>query len=138
MVTISSCSRCGPNPHCGRPSWVNSPYFHIILAYWSNSTFWQLLPVWPKWPKSFLFSDYHGSTHLISILFLHFGHYSQFSRYGPSLYCLETIMSQLTLFPYNSCFLVQLDILATIPSFSRCSPNLYCLQTIMGQLTIFP
>ena len=43
-----------------------------------------------------------------------------------------------TLFPYNSCILVQLDILAIIPSFSRCGPNLYCLQTIMGQLTLFP
>ena len=25
-----------------KPSWVNSSHFHIILAFWSNSTFWPL------------------------------------------------------------------------------------------------
>lgn len=25
-----------------KPSWVNSPYFRIILAFWSNLTFWPL------------------------------------------------------------------------------------------------
>ena len=53
-----------------------------------------------------------------------------FSRCSPNLYCLQTIMGKLTLFPYNSYILVQLDILATIPSlayvalvFTVCKPS---------------
>ena len=60
----------------------------------------------------------------------HFGHYSQFSLCGPSLYCLQTIVGQLTLFPYSSSILAQLDILATTPSladvsrvFTVCRPS---------------
>ena len=40
-----------------------------------------------------------------------------FSRCSPNLYCLQTIMGQLILFPYNSWILVQLDILTNIPRF---------------------
>ena len=47
-------------------------------------------------------------------------------------------MGELASFSNHSHILVQLDILATIPSFSRCGSSLYCLQTIMGQLTLFP
>ena len=124
-----------------RPSWVNSPYFHIILAFWSNPTFWQLFPVFCRCsPNRYCFQTIMGQLTLFlycSWILVQPDILATIpSSADPPLYCLQTIMGKLASFSYDSRIFVQLDILATIPSFSRCTSDLYCLQTIMGQLTL--